>query len=124
MRVLIPYDEGFEYEKVKSMYDENRLRLREQSTFDEVLKNTLFYSFYDGERITLCVYYYSLEGKLWVNGFGKRNSHLFNKKCFEISLKWFDCDVWIDTPYREVAWAVCQCGFKRVEKGIYRYVQQ
>lgn len=123
MKVLIPYDKEFEYKKCKKMYEEYKSRVNDEATFDEVIQKSFFYSFYDKTQLTLCVYFYFSDGKLWVNGFGIRDKHLFNKCCFEESLRWFNCDIWANTEYREVKWALLRCGFKKHDKNIYVFHQ-
>ena len=124
MKVVIPLDKDFEFERCKKMYVSNNKRVNDDATFEEVIENTFFYSFYDEHELTLCVYFYEIDGKLWVNGYGVRNKHLFNKKCFEKALSWFNCDIWANTKYRDVAWALLRCGFKRFGKNLYLYNQQ
>lgn len=121
MKVLIPQDKNFEFERCKKMYEQYTPRVKDDASFEEVVSNTFFYSFYDEDNITLCVYFYEIDGKLWVNGYGLRNKHLFNKECFKESLTWFNCDVWANTQYKEVAWALLRCGFKKFDKNIYVY---
>lgn len=124
MKVLIPTDEEFEFERCKKMYEAYSSRVNDDATFEEVVRDTFFYSFYDKDQITLCVYFYEKSDKLWVNGYGIRNKHLFNKKCFEKSLSWFNCDIWADTPYKDVAWALLRCGFKKAKNNIYVFCQK
>lgn len=121
MKVLIPQDKNFEFERCKKMYEQYTPRVKDDASFEEVVSNTFFYSFYNEDNITLCVYFYEIDGKLWVNGYGLRNKHLFNKKCFKESLTWFNCDVWANTQFKEVAWALLRCGFKKFDKNIYVY---
>lgn len=123
MEVRIPLDNDFEFERCKKMYDFYKHRVNDDSTFEEVIKNTFFYSFYENDELILCIYFYVIDEKLWVNAYGKRKKHLFNKRCFEASLGWFDCDIWANTKYRDVAWALLRCGFKKSSKNIYVYRQ-
>ncbi len=119
MKVKIPLDKDFEFERCKKMYRYYNARVNDDSTFEEVLSQTFFYAFYDNDEITLCVYFYEKNNKLWVNGYGIRNKHFFNKKCFESALGWFNCDIWANTKYKDVAWALLRCGFKKVKENIY-----
>lgn len=124
MKVVIPLDRDFEFERCKKMYEQYAPKVNDDASFEEVIENTFFYSFYDGNELTLCIYFYEIDGKLWVNGYGVRNKHLFNKKCFEDSLTWFNCDIWANTKYRDVAWALLRCGFKKFDEHIYVYRQK
>ena len=121
MRVVIPSDNAFNYDECKALYEQNRGLLRDNSSFDEVLKNTLFYSFYDDNILTLCVYFFKSEDKLYVNGFGRRKHHLFNKMCFTKSLSWFDCDVWAKCPHKPAVFGLLSCGFKKYADDLYVY---
>lgn len=123
MKVLIPLDSDFEFERCKKMYEFYKKRVNDDASFEEVIRNTFFYSFYDKQKLTLCVYFYEKSGRLWVNGYGVRKNHLFNKKCFMQALSWFNCDIWADTKYKEVAWALLRCGFKKCDENIYCYHQ-
>lgn len=124
MKVLTPLDSDFEFERCKKMYEYYNPRVKDDATFEEVIRNTFFYSFYDNQDITLCVYFYEKDDKLWVNGYGIRNKHLFNKKCFKNALGWFNCDIWAETPYKDVVWALLRCGFKKFEDNIYVFCQK
>lgn len=121
MKVRIPSDSDFEFERCKKMYEDYRKRVNDDSTFEEVIENTFFYTFYDNLELTLCVYFYETDGKLWVNAFGIRKKHLFNRYCFETALGWFNCDIWANTRYRDVAWALLRCGFKKQGDNVYVY---
>ena len=121
MRVVIPADSGFDYCECKKMYDFYRPILNEESTFDEVIKNTFFYAFYDNNKLSLCVYFFFLNGKLWVNGYGIRKNHLFNKKCFKEALSWFDCDIWAESTQRPAIFGILSCGFKKYKDNLYVY---
>ena len=124
MKVLTPLDNDFEFERCKRMYEYYNSRVQDDASFEEIVQNTFFYSFYDENEITLCIYFYEIDGKLWVNGYGIRNRHLFNKRCFEKALSWFNCDIWANTKYKDVIWALLRCGFIKFDKNIYVYHQQ
>ena len=123
MRVIItPFSTSQYYECLK-MYEYNKPKVKDNATFDEVLENTMFYAFYDNDNLSLCVYFYTLDDKLWINGYGIRKNHLFNKNCFLKSLTWFNCDVWAKTVEKPVVWALLRCGFEKYSDGIYVFRQ-
>jgi hypothetical protein len=124
MRVLIPTDDDFDRQTCRSLYNKYKKVLNEASSFDEVIKNTFFYSFYDDSALTLCVYFFVKDGKLWVNGFGERKHHLFNKKCFEKALTWFNCDIWAESVEKPAIFGIKTCGFKKYKNNIYVYRQK
>ena len=119
MKVLIPNDKNFNYDECKKMYEEYSSVLNDDSSFDEVLKNTFFYSFYDENILSLCVYFFSDKGKLWVNGYGIRKNHLFNKECFKLALSWFDCDIWAKSVQKPAIFGILSCGFKRYKDDLF-----
>lgn len=123
MKVRIPLDNDFEYKRCKKMFEKYNTRVNDDAAFEDIISNTLFYSFYDKTELTLCIYFYGLNGKVWVNGYGIRNKHLFNKVCFTQALSWFNCDIWANTKYKDVAWALLRCGFKKVRENIYVFNQ-
>ena len=123
MRVVIPADDEFDYETCENMYYKYQKILNEKSSFEEVLNNTFFYSFYDDKELTLCVYFFVKADKLWVNGFGIRKKHLFNKKCFKTALKWFNCDIWAESVQKPAIFGIKSCGFKKYKDNIYVYKQ-
>ena len=47
MHVLIPIDKEFKYLECKKLYEQNKVFVNDDATFDEVINNTLFYSFYE-----------------------------------------------------------------------------
>ena len=124
MKVLMPLDSDFKYDECKKLYEKNKKILNEESTFDEVINNTFFYSFYNDENeLTLCVYFFKSEGKLWINGFGIRKRHLFNKECLLKALSWFNCDIWAKSVEKPAIYGIMICGFKKYKDDIYVYRQ-
>ena len=119
MKVFIPNDKEFNYDECKKMFEQNRYLVNDNSSFDDVLQNTLFYSFYDDNVLSLCVYFFKLKNKMWVNRFGARKHHLFNKKCFQTALEWFDCDIWAKCPHKPAVFGLICCGFKKYKDNIY-----
>lgn len=121
MKVVIPTDEDFNYSECMEMFEYYKPVLNEDSSFDEVLNNTLFYAFYDDKKLSLCVYFFSDKDKLWVNGYGIRKNHLFNKKCFRKALGWFNCDIWAKSTQKPAIFGILSCGFKKYKDNLYLY---
>lgn len=121
MRILIPSDSDFDYMACKRLYEKNYEILNENSSFEQVINNTFFYSFYDNQKLSLCVYFFVVDDKLWVNGFGIRKNHLFNKKCFNLALTWFNCDIWAQSTQKPAIYGITACGFKKVDGDIYKF---
>lgn len=118
-KVIIPTDKNFNYNECKKMYEHYKPVLNDESSFDEVLKNTFFYAFYDNEVLSLCVYFFSDNGKLWVNGYGIRKNHLFNKECFKLALSWFNCDIWAKSVQKPAIFGIMSCGFRRYKDDLF-----
>lgn len=124
MRVLIPSDEDFNYKECRKMYEDNQKIINDDASFDEVIKNTFFYSFYDADKLSLCVYFFTDDGKMWVNGYGIRKNHLFNKSAFTLALSWFNCDIWAISDKKPAIYGMLVCGFKKYKDNIYVYTQK
>lgn len=122
--VRVPYSDNFDYEECKKMYKKNQELVEDDATFDEVINNTLFFAFYDEDELSLCIYFYPVNNKLWVNGYGVRKKHLFNKTCFKTALKWFNCDIWARSIQKPAIYGLLRCSFKKYENNIYVYRQK
>lgn len=121
MRVSIPIDNEFNYKECKNLYEQNKGLINDNSTFDEIIKNTLFYSFYENNTLTLCIYFFEKNKKIWVNGFGIRKHHLFNKHCFKKALTWFNSDIWAYCTHRPAIFGLLSCGFKKYKRNLYKF---
>lgn len=121
MRVEIPSYSSFNFKECKAMYDIYRPLVKDSFSFEEVIRDTFFYAFYDNDRLSLCVYFYKIDDKLWVSGYGIRKNYLFNYHAFKQSLTWFNCDVWAETYFKPAIYSLIACGFKKYKDGIYVY---
>lgn len=117
--VRIPSDSKFNYDECKCFYEINKFKLKEDSDFLSIIKNTFFYAFYDNNRLSFCAYFFEIDNKLWVNAFGIRKNYIFNKKCFETALSWFDCDVWAKSVEKPAIYGLLSSGFKKFRDNIY-----
>ncbi|MCD8378546.1 MAG: hypothetical protein LUB59_07145 [Candidatus Gastranaerophilales bacterium] len=123
MRISIPLYEDFNYDECENLYYKYQSVINDSSSFNEVIKNTLFYAFYDDDILCLCVYFFEINGKIWVNGYGTRKHHLFNKKCFKLALSWFNCDIWAECSHKPAIFGLLCCGFKKFKDNIYVFRQ-
>ena len=121
--VRVPYSDNFDYLGCKKMYENNQGLVEDDAAFDEVINNTIFFAFYDNNELSFCIYFYPIEGKLWVNGYGVRGKHLFNKICFKTALTWFNCDIWAKSVQKPAIYGLLVCGFKKFKDNIYVYRQ-
>jgi hypothetical protein len=125
MRVSIPLDCDFDYIECENMYYDYQPYVKDYTPFEDILKTTFFYAIYDKQKLSLCVYFYCDEyGKLWVNGYGIRKNHLFNKRSFKTVLTWFNCDIWAESYQKPAIYGLLSCGFKKYKDGIYVFRQK
>lgn len=122
MLILIPSDPLFDYKKVRNMWNECKDKLDDGKSFDEVLKDSHFYSFYVGNKFIGCIYFYQKEdGKLYLNAFAGRNTHKTNLKCLKKALTFYKCDVYAECKEKTAIFCILKIGFKKIGKNLYKY---
>jgi hypothetical protein len=121
MQVLIPANPDFNYEECKILFEKNQYLIEDFEKFDDVIKNTFFYSFFEGGKHIGCIYYYELDNKLYVNVVAYRKTHLINIECFKESLTWWNCDIYARTHHKTAIYGILKCGFKKIGENLYRY---
>ena len=121
MKILIPKNPDFNYEQCKKLFEENRDLVGDYEKFDDVIKNTFFYSFFVGGKHIGCIYYYEIDNKLYVNAVVYRGTHLINMECFKTSLGWWNCDIYARTHHKTAIYTILKCGFCKVAKDLYIY---
>ena len=119
--VFIPTDKEFDYGKVKKIYKKYKKQLEEPRKFKDIVKNSFFYTFYKENKFIICIYYYEIDGKLFVNAFSNRKTHLDNMVCFKESLKWFNCDIYARSVLKTSIFCLLKAGFKRIDKENFKY---
>ena len=119
--VFIPTDKEFDYGKVKKIYKKYKKQLEEPRKFKDIVKNSFFYTFYKENKFIICIYYYEIDGKLFVNAFSNRKTHLDNMVCFKESLKWFNCDIYARSVLKTSIFCLLKAGFKRINKENFKY---
>ncbi|MBQ4123127.1 hypothetical protein IJD44_05325 [bacterium] len=123
IEVLIPADSKFkEYEnQIRVLYEVNQEKITDTNSFDFVRDNTFFYLFLNDEEIIGAIYFFKTEGKLFLNAFSKPKRHLLNLSCLNLSLSWFNCDIYAEAQNRASAFTLLRCGFKRVKGNLFVY---
>ncbi len=121
MKVLIPNSPNFNYSECKKLFYDNQALLEDFEDFDDVIRNTFFYSFVSDGKHYGCIYYYEIDGKLYVNAVAYRKTHLINMECFRKSLTWWNCDIYARTHHKTAIYTILKCGFKKVDKHLYKY---
>ena len=121
MKIVIPTSPDFNYEECKKLFYDNQKLLEDFSDFDDVIKQTFFYSFFVNGVHIGCIYYYEFDGKLYVNAVAYRKTHLINMECFKKSLTWWNCDIYARTHHKTAIYTNLKCGIKKVGKQLYKY---
>ncbi len=121
IRVFIPNDYGFNYKQCKKLYKKYRHLINDNQEFRDIVKNTFFYSFFDDDKFVGCLYFYEKNNKLYVNGFSHRHMHKQNLECLKMSLNWFNCDIFAETPHKTAVLCLLRCGFKKSSDNLYKY---
>jgi hypothetical protein len=117
--VRIPYDKDFNYKECKKMYKKYRRLVGDNEEFRDVVKKTYFYSFFDDDKHLGCIYYYHKNGKLFVNAFANRHTHLQNIECLKRTFGWFNCDIYAETRHKTAIFCLYKCGFKKLDNNLY-----
>jgi len=121
MQVLIPSDKNFNYLQCKKLYEDNQDLIEDYEKFDDVIKNTFFYSFLVGGKHIGCIYYYEIDDKLYVNAVAYRGTHLINIECFKKSLTWWNCDIYARSHNKPAIYGLLKSGFKKIGENLYIY---
>lgn len=119
--VYIPTDYEFNYKELKKLYKKYKKELREPREFKEVVETSFIYSFFKDNKFFLCIYYYEMDGKLFVNAFGKRHNHLNVMTCLKESLNWFNCDIYAYSILKTSILCLLRAGFKKIDSELYKY---
>ena len=123
LTVLIPTNLEFEKHKaqIKEVYEKCQEKICDPNSFDFVIHNTLFFSFFlDGVFIG-AIYYFKENDKLFLNAFALPKNHIVNLLCLRLSLSWFKKPIYAEAQNRASALCLLRCGFKRVEGKLFCY---
>ena len=69
MEIVIPTSFNFNYEECKKLFYDNQNLLEDFGDFDDIIKQTFFYSFFVNGVHIGCIYYYEITSQ---------NSYLYN----------------------------------------------
>ena len=122
INVWIPKQKEFQSFKkdCKELYESVQKEITDDSSFEFIINNTLFYLFeINGNLIGGIYYFIGLDGNLYVNGFAKRKIHLLCVECLKKSLTWFKGKVYAVAQNRASALCLLRCGFKRVRRKMF-----
>lgn len=73
MEVRIPADENFDFYSCKKLYKKYQKLIGDDASFNQIIKNTFFYAFYDNKTLVGCIYVF--EKWLGVNESGFNSPH-------------------------------------------------
>ena len=123
IKVIIPSEFGFKtYEPVlRKLYEENREKITDTSSFDFILKNTYFYCFIRNSEIIGVIYFFADSDRLFLNAYGQRGHFGDKIECLRMSLGWFKCDIYAEAQNRASALCLLRAGFRRIEGKLFVY---
>lgn len=121
MKVLIPADEEFDFYACRKLYKKNQRLVGDNASFNQIIKNTFFYAFYDDKVLVGCIYVYKKKEKLYLNGFAQRGFHLFNIEAVKKVLKWFRSDIYAEARHKTSRLLLLRCGFCRESENLFVY---
>ena len=121
MKVIVPSDDEFDFYACRKMYLKNKKSIGDDASFNFIIQNTFFYSFYDNKTLVGCVYLYQKREKLFMNGFAKRGFHKFNLEAVQKILNWFSCDIYAESFKKTAILVLLRCGFKRIKNSLFVY---
>ena len=119
INVWIPNQEEFGKFKneCKELYESVQDKITDDSSFEFIINNTLFYLFETNGKLIGAIYYFTdIDGKCYLNGFAKRKMHFLCIECLKKSLTWFKGRVYAVAQNRASALCLLRCGFKRIFK--------
>lgn len=121
MKVIVPSDNEFDFYACRKLYLKNKKSIGDDASFNFIIQNTFFYSFYDDRTLVGCIYLYQKREKLFMNGFAKRGFHKFNLEAVQKILNWFSCDIYAESFKKTAILVLLRCGFKRIKNSLFVY---
>lgn len=119
--VRIPRDEKFNYKECKDLYKKNQRLIGDDVPFDNVIKDTFFYSFYDDEKLLGCIYCFIRDNEVFLNAFATRHHHKENIECLNLVISWFNGDIYAESIRKPAILCLLRSGFKKLKDNIYIY---
>ena len=122
IRALIPINDEFNKYKYecKILYESLQDKIHDDSSFEFICKNTMFFMFLDDDKLIGAIYYFLDEdNKLFLNGFANRKMHFLCLQCLNLSLSWFTGKIYAEAQNRASALCLLKCGFKREKDNIF-----
>lgn len=121
MKIKIPSDQDFDFYACKKLYKKYQKQIGDYVSFNQIIQNTFFYSFYDGKNLVGCIYLYRKRKKLYMNGFANRKYHQFNIDAVKKIFKWFCCDIYAKSHQKSAIFLLLKCGFQKISDNTFVY---
>ena len=119
--VRIPINDDFEYKKCRDLYKKCKKLIGDDQSFDFIVNNTFFYSFYLDGVLIGCIYCFLRDDNLFINAFATRHHHKENLEAVKMVLSWFNCDVYAESIRKPAILCLLRSGFKKFKDNIYIY---
>ena len=123
-----------EFEDVKELFYQNRENLSITSSFEDVIQNSHFYSFFSNRKLTGCLYFFCDEELehfvnkhfeikkggggplLFMNGFSKRKCYNENLLFLKKAKDFYTQDIYSFTDKKTASYCLMRAGFLKVTK--------
>ncbi len=121
IKVICPKSIFFNPNEAKRLWTKYKDKLNDFKSFEDLLKDSHFYCFYSAKKFIGCIYFYEKNKKLFVNAFSNRKTHLENLQCLEMSLQFYNCDVYAESSEKSAIYSLLKSGFKKINENTYKY---
>lgn len=121
MHIRIPQHENFDFYACRKLYKKYQKLVGDNVSFNQIIKNTFFYSFYDDKTLVGCIYVFEKQKKLFMNGFAKRGFHKFNIQAVKKIFDWFNADIYAQSVRKPAILLLLKCGFKKISDNMFVY---
>lgn len=113
MRIVTSIDSDFNFFECRNLYNINSEYMNNNCSFEDIVYNSHFYSFYEGKKLLGCIYIDKEEdGKLFLNGFSIRKNHKKNIEAINRVVKFYNCAIFAKTKNRTAEFLLKKCGFE------------
>lgn len=121
MEIRIPANKNFDFYACKKLFKKYQRLVGDYGSFNKIIKNTFFYSFYYDKVLVGCIYVYEKQKKLFMNGFAKRGFHEFNLQAVKKIFEWFSSDIYAESIRKPAIYLLLKCGFERISDNLFVY---
>lgn len=119
MFIKIPADKDFDFYACRKLYKKYQKLVGDDASFNKIIKNAFFYSFYDNKTLVGCIYIYKKKKKLYINGFAIRKFYEIKYQALNKIFDWFDCDIYAESIRKPAIYMLYQCGFEKISENLF-----